>query len=50
MYETPDMAKEYKTIRISPETHRELEEMGRMRDSYEDVIKRLLKFYKENTR
>jgi predicted CopG family antitoxin len=42
------MTKEYKFIRISPETHKELEELGTMRDSFEDVIKRLIKFYKEN--
>jgi predicted CopG family antitoxin len=48
LLEIPDMTKEYKFIRISPETHKELESMGMMRDSFEDVIKKLIKFYKEN--
>lgn len=47
MLEIPDMTKEYKLIRISPETHKKLEDLGSKRDSFEDIIKRLLKSYEE---
>jgi hypothetical protein len=42
------LAKEFKLIKISPETHKELEDLGTKRDSFDTIIKRIVKFYKEN--
>jgi hypothetical protein len=42
------LVKEFKIIKISPETHKELEDLGTKRDSFDSIIQRIMKFYKEN--
>ena len=37
-----------KTIKISEETHTELNNIGVRGESFEDIVKRLIKVYKEN--
>jgi hypothetical protein len=48
MLEEQDLAKEYKPLKVSPETHRELTNLGKKNESYDEIIKRLIIFYKEN--
>lgn len=37
------------TISLSVETRDALRELGKMGDTYEDVIRRLIEFYRQNT-
>jgi predicted CopG family antitoxin len=37
-----------KTLKLSDETHRDLSKLGTLDETYEDVLKRLIKFWKEN--
>lgn len=39
-----------KTIKISEETHAELNSIGVRGESFENIVKRLIKFYKENNK
>lgn len=43
-------AKKYKHVRITEDLYNELLELGRMGDSFGDLIERLAKFWKENHR
>jgi predicted CopG family antitoxin len=46
--ESIEVAGKFTTIKVSTETRDELTKLGRMDDSYDSVIKRLLKHYKDN--
>jgi len=37
-----------KTLKIGDDTHRELSKLGTLGETYEDVVRRLIKFWKEN--
>ena len=37
-----------KTIKLSEETHSELNSVGFRGESFDDIVARLIKFYKEN--
>ena len=41
------MNKQTPLIRLSEETKQELDKIGTFKESYEDVVKRLLEIYKE---
>ena len=38
-----------KTIKLSEETHSELNSVGYRGESFDDIVARLIKFYKENS-
>ena len=38
------------TIKVSKETKKELARIGTKEDTYEDIIKRLINFYRRNTK
>lgn len=39
---------DFKIIKLSPETHKELQKLGMKGETFDDVIKKLIKFYKEH--
>lgn len=39
---------ELKTVKVTPETHRRLADIGRMLDSMDSVIVKLLDFWEQN--
>ena len=43
-----EVAGKFTTIKVSTETRDELSQLGTMSDSYDSVIKKLVKYYKEN--
>jgi hypothetical protein len=38
---------EFKIIKVSPEHHKELQKLGMKGDTFDDIIKKLIKEYKE---
>jgi hypothetical protein len=38
---------EFKIIKVSPETHKELQKLGMKGDTFDDIIKKLIKEHKE---
>ena len=40
--------KKEKNIKVADEVHKELGQTGTLKEDYGDVVKRLIKFYKEN--
>ena len=43
-----EVAGKFTTIKVSTETRDELSQLAFMNDSYDSVIKKLVKYYKEN--
>lgn len=41
------MTNEYQTIPVKPETKKSLDELGSFGESYDELIKKIIKFYKE---
>lgn len=48
MLEENNLVKEYKPLKISPESHQDLMDLGKKGESFDEIIKRLIRFYKEN--
>jgi hypothetical protein len=38
---------EFKIIKVSPETHKELQKLGMKGDTFDDIVKKLIKEHKE---
>ena len=44
------MSQEWKFLRIKKELHDELTNLGSKSESYNDIVQRILEFYKENNK
>ena len=42
--------KKMRVIRVEPDVHEALDEIGQRGETYGDIVKRLVKFYKEHKR
>jgi hypothetical protein len=47
---TEDEHVDFKIIKVSPETHKELQKLGMKGETFDDVIKKLIKEHKERQR
>jgi hypothetical protein len=45
---TEDEHVDFKIIKVSLETHKELQKLGMKGETFDEVIKKLVKFYKEH--
>lgn len=48
MDKTIDEMVNYTSIRVEKEVRDDLDSLGKRRESYNEIIKRLIKFYREN--